>query len=106
MRKWTDEKIYDWAKDTFGAHSPQAIAIRMNKEMAELLSAIENHKLKEACAELADLRVFMAQLNVILGAFANDHREIYERVDEKMDINQKREWEIAADGSHQHVEGT
>lgn len=105
-RKWTDRDIFNWAADQFGAPDALTVAIRMNKEVSELLTAVQNGKFTMACEELADMRVFMAQLNVICGAFANDRREISERVDEKMDINEKRSWGRAPDGSFQHVEET
>lgn len=103
-RKWNDKDIYEWAIATFGVSTPKAIATRMNKEMAELLTALENGQMEVAHKELADLRVFMGQLITILGPYCGDRRPLHELVDAKMDINQKREWEVAADGSHQHVE--
>lgn len=102
--KWTDEKIHEWARGQFGPGSALKIALRMNKEMTELLVALENERYEEALEELADLRIFMAQVNYIVGYFARDIRTIDERVEEKMEINEKREWEIGPDGSHQHVE--
>jgi NTP pyrophosphatase (non-canonical NTP hydrolase) len=96
---WTQRKISDWAQSKFGWHGPLSIAIRGNKEMAELLSALQNDKLTslEMAEECADVAIFLLQISQRLGF------DLLGMIDHKMDINSLREWEIAPDGSHQHV---
>lgn len=101
--KWSDRDIYEWGHRTFGTNSPIAVAIRMNKEMSELLTALQNGRFQEAVEELADLRIFMAQIHYMLTG-PQFPKTLSDRVDEKMEINCQREWTIASDGSHQHVE--
>lgn len=96
--RWPQRSILDWAKSQFGWHSPEKIAIRGNKEMAELLSALANNKPAfEIVEECADVAVFLFQIAESLGY------DLLGMVDMKMDINEKRTWEIGSDGSHQHV---
>lgn len=102
--RWQDEKIYKWALQTFGEHSPLAIAIRGNKEMSELLSALMNEKYEEAAVEAADVYIFLAQVHYLLYVTGNtEHPTLIEEARAKMDINVDRQWMIASDGSHQHV---
>lgn len=104
-RRWSDEDIYNWARETFGGdtNNPMAVAVRMNKEMSELLSALQNGQQQEALKEVADLRIFLAQVHHML-SYGGKLGTMEQHVDEKMDINVKRKWEIGKDGSHQHVE--
>lgn len=98
--KWTQKNIVSWARKTFGWHSPLPIAIRGNKEMGELLSSLQNLSGAESarlCAmEAADVTIFMLQVAENLGF------DLMELVDEKMEINERRTWKLADDGSHQH----
>lgn len=98
---WTQKMIAEWAKSQFGYHGPRPIAIRGNKEMAELLSSLENNIPAEECAEeCADVAIFLLQVCERLGF------DLLELVDKKMEINIARTWTIGSDGSHQHVEVT
>jgi hypothetical protein len=98
---WNQKKITEWAQSQFGFRGARAIAIRGNREMAELLSSLENtHTVAEnqrSAEECADVTIFMLQVCERLGF------DLLELVDKKMEINLGREWEIAEDGSHQHV---
>lgn len=100
--KWDQEKITKWAEKQFGFNGPLPIAIRGNKEMAELLSHLQNQhtvgEVKAAAMECADVLIFLFQVCHRLGF------NLLELVDEKMDINENRTWGRAADGSFQHVE--
>ena len=99
--KWTQEMITNWAESQFGYHEPKPIAIRGNKEMAELLSSLENNIPTEECAEeCADVAIFLLQICQRLGY------DLLDLVDKKMEINVGRTWTIGSDGSHQHVEAT
>lgn len=99
--RWTQAAITKWAESKFGFNGPKPIAIRGNKEMAELLSSLENSGTLENSArsamECADVIIFMMQTAERLGY------DVLQLVDKKMDINVDRNWEMAADGSYQHV---
>lgn len=94
--------VWEWAKGTFGDHPDIGIAIRGNKEMAELLSTLHNRP--EASADIieecADVAFFLLQV-------CEFHRgNLLQAVADKLEINKKRSWEKASDGSFQHVKGT
>ena len=97
--KWDQTKILDWSTETFGEKSALSIAVRGNKEMSELLSALENSVAdkKEIAMECADIVIFMMQI-----AEKMDY-DLLALVEMKMDINEERQWEKKADGSFQHV---
>ena len=69
MMKWDQRKILDWSTETFGEKSALSIAVRGNKEMSELLSALENGVVseKEIAMEFADMTVFMMQIAEKMG---------------------------------------
>jgi NTP pyrophosphatase (non-canonical NTP hydrolase) len=96
--KWNQRKITDWATKNFGHTTPREVAIRGNKEMAELLSEFENRMVDKIPAECADICIFLMQVCEKLGV------DLLEEVDKKMDINEERTWRIAPDGSFQHVD--
>jgi NTP pyrophosphatase (non-canonical NTP hydrolase) len=93
--------ILDWAEETFGVNTDLKIAIRGNKEMAELVSTISNGMgTKDIGEECADVAFFLMQICEKHGV------DLYGEIAAKLVINRKRSWEIASDGSHQHVKGT
>lgn len=96
--KWTQKEVLAFAEDRFGENTPLAIAVRGNKEMSELLSALSNGTALEAdmAMECADVTIFMMQICEKLGY------DLLTLVDTKMDINERRSWKKAADGSFQH----
>ena len=95
-------EVWKWAKETFGQHPDIGIAIRGNKEMAELLSTMQNRP--EASADIieecADVAFFLLQVCEFHGG------DLLRAVADKLEINKKRSWEKADDGSFQHVKGT
>lgn len=96
--KWDQKKISEWAESQFGFHPALPIAVRGNKEMAELISSIMNNIPAEDIAEeCADVCIFLMQICNRMG------HDLLEKIDEKMDINEKRQWTLADDGSHQHI---
>lgn len=95
--KWTQGSISHWATRTFGWSSPKTIAVRLNKEMAELLSALEHGEKDEAIKECADIYIMVSQIAEGLLVDLDDE------VQKKMDINEKRQWKKGKDGSYQHV---
>jgi len=69
MRRWTDEDIRTWAVTTFGSAqaTPREVLVRCNRELAELLSAIENEApLDRIAGELADVYVVSCQVPVMM----------------------------------------
>lgn len=90
--------ILDWSIETFGSSSSVAKAIRGNKEMAELISSLQNGISNDEIAEeCADVAFFLIQI-----CEASGH-DLIEEVTKKLVINRKRSWERSPDGSHQHV---
>tara|TARA_R110000851_G_scaffold16046_3_gene52554 strand:+ start:4645 stop:4947 length:303 start_codon:yes stop_codon:yes gene_type:complete len=100
MKTLQQEVLY-WAEGQFGKSPELSIAIRGNKEMAELVSTISNGMgKKEIGEECADVAFFLLQICEKNGF------DLMTEVSKKLVINRDRSWEIASDGSHQHVEGT
>lgn len=95
--KWNQQSITEWSSETFGPRSALSTAVRANKEMAELLSALENGEDEVACKEVADVVIVLMQVAHRLGIDLN-----YE-IDKKMNINENRTWLKMPDGSFQHV---
>lgn len=95
--KWTQERITEWSTKTFGERSPLSTAVRANKEMAELLSALENGEIETASNEVADVVIILMQVAERLGMDLNSE------VQWKMDVNEERQWEKKKDGSYGHV---
>ena len=95
---WTQEEVRAWAISKFGERGPLEIAVRGNKEMAELISAIANEQDgQDIVEECADVLVFLMQISDICGG------DLLDAFHKKMNVNVKREWKLAKDGSHQHV---
>lgn len=95
--KWNQQTITEWSTKMFGERSHLSTAVRANKEMAELLSALENGELEVACKEVADVVIILMQVAERLGIDLNY------AVQYKMDVNEKRQWEKKEDGSYGHV---
>ena len=93
-------QVWEWAKTKFGNPSPLALSIRGNKEMSELISTLINKpdETEEIIEECADVAFFLLQICEIKGG------DLMEAVAKKLEVNKKRSWEIASDGSFQHVE--
>lgn len=99
----TPKTIYKWAKDTFGDKgvNPLTVGIRMNHEMSELLSALEEGTDVSAILfECADIRIMLAQIECAYGV--TDSQEF---VNTKMMLNRKRSW-ANINGKMQHVDET
>lgn len=95
---WTQAEVRSWAISKFGERGPLEIAIRGNKEMSELLSALQNEMPKEDCVEeCADVLVFLMQISEALGG------DLIATFNKKMNVNVGRKWAKAKDGSYQHV---
>lgn len=95
--KWTQKNIEQWAADKFGRRSALETAIRGNKEMGELLTALHNGKNDLAVGEVADVAIFLLQVAERLGF------DLMLEVQNKMNINAGRNWQQLEDGSFQHV---
>ena len=91
--------ITNWARETFGPIHAIDVAVRMNHEMAELLTAINTDQDKEdILAECADIRIMLSQIEHLCGLGGNSNPH----VDEKMAINRSRSWGTK-NGKVQHL---
>lgn len=98
--QWDQKAITEWSRNTFGVTSPTVVAARMNKEVAELLTALTLANLSEARKECADVGVMLLQVAELLGI------DLMQAVSDKMDVNYKRQWEQTPAGDFQHKGGT
>lgn len=98
--EWSQKEVLAFAEDRFGKNTQLGIAVRSNKEMSELLSALSNGvtSQREIAMECADIVIFMMQIAEQAGF------PLFDLVDEKMNINIDRTWRLLPDGSHQHVD--
>ena len=104
MKNETQRSITQWAQKQFGA-SVSEVALRMNLEVAELLSIAalhrepvspEEHRL--IAEELADVEIMLRQVAEMCGV------NLQNAVNWKMRINRQRAWTRLPGGRHQHVE--
>ena len=101
MNKQLQTELLSWAEGEFGESPEIKIAIRGNKEMAELCSAVANGMpMDEIGEECADVAFFLIQICEKNGF------DLMKEVKKKLAKNRLRKWGIASDGSHQHIEGT
>lgn len=95
----TQQTINTWIEATFGgAGSNMSVAVRMQREVSELLTKLasdDNHA--EAADECADVQILLARLAGRLGF------DLSEAVDRKMQVNRSRSW-VQRDGHWQHNE--
>ncbi len=98
--KELQNQITKWGQETFDRPSPLALAVRGNKEMAELVSHLLNKpdEFSEIAEECADVAFFLLQICGLLGF------DLIEEIEDKFEINKKRSWKISQDGSFQHEE--
>ena len=95
------ETISKWADETFGrVKNPISSITRVNKEIAELLHALETgnqdyNKLRE---ELADIEIVLRRVATEFGC------NLQEEVDRKMAINRQRKWKLDGSGHAQHID--
>lgn len=96
----TQTEITIWGQETFDQPTALALAIRGNKEMAELVSHLYNkpEECSEIAEECADVAFFLLQICGLLGF------DLEEEIKAKFEINKKRSWKINQDGSFQHKE--
>lgn len=104
----TQMSITEWSVEQFGETPPVTIAIRMNKEVAELLMLLHNlpddpakwteEQHKKVAGEVADVGVMLSQVA------ETSHINLTHAINIKMSINRNRVWKRADDGSFQHDE--
>lgn len=93
-------QITKWGQETFEEPGILALAVRGNKEMAELISEIINNgpngdNIGEECADVA---FFLLQICGLQGF------DLMEEVAKKFEKNKARSWGKNKDGSFQHVD--
>lgn len=95
----TQESISAWATATFGpAGSNLSCAIRANREMAELLTALSrDDNDPKAAEEVADVVICLMRLMARLNA------DIQDAINRKMAINRGRKWKLDGDGHGSHI---
>lgn len=94
--------ISKWQRDTFPKVTPKAALGKFEKEVnefADLLLSGDIPRHEDLCDEAADVFIVLVQVCDALGV------DLKEAVDRKMQINFKRDWVIAEDGTGQHVKG-
>lgn len=96
MSQWSQGEITAWANHTFGDNPALEIAIRLNVEMAELLTALMNGDIEGAQEECADVEIMLRQVAQKLNMNLNH------RVNGKMVINVRRKWSKQKNGKMQH----
>lgn len=95
----TQMTISDWANKTFGPpKDPQTIVDRFMYEVAELSLQASDGNFDRAAGECADCLIVLYQVAQTLGF------DLHEEVNKKMAINRARKWNIAGDGTGQHIE--
>lgn len=102
MNHETTETISRWAEETFGpAGSNARVAARANEEMAELLRKVTSAKDGEVDAmtaeECADVVIVLHRLAWRCGV------DLYAAVNQKMEINRRRKWNLDGSGHGYHV---
>lgn len=100
-------EIVDWARDTFGTPpAPQVMAARMNREVAELLSAVakldanpnawSDDDWQRVRGEIADVGIVLVQLAENIGC------TLRLAMVNKFEVNKEREWAKDEHGTFQH----
>lgn len=102
--KETQQTISEWGIKTFGyPKSREAIVKRMLEECEELKNVTfgkdyaGTYNTPYIADECADIYIVMCQVMGVIG------EDLHVCVDHKMKINRARKWEIAGDGTGQHV---
>lgn len=97
MIQETQETISEWAKQLGPKKSNLRIAIRMQQELAELLTALAiDDDDPNAVMELADIFIVGYTLAARMG------KPIHFAIDWKMEINRGRKWKLDGTGCAQH----
>ena len=97
MSKWNQNTITKWAMKTFGSPNDlRTLVSRTMDECFELERASFEENERALISEAADITIFLMQLAEHMGF------DLLEQVDDKMDINDEREWDVKGDGTGQH----
>ena len=124
-KDWSQQMINEWGERVFGQmrSHPMTIFRKFHGEMSETLDAValwtgigqekstadlsEDQLLARERDLHADLRGELADLQVLLYQLAGRCGvNLAEATNEKMNRNEKRQWNVTADGIGQHVSGT
>lgn len=108
---WDQTGIYNWQCSTFGETALWPAFERFQQEYFEFRDKLHAyvHNVQttraddigarnEITFEMADMYITMVRVAGLLGT------NILQAVDEKMDVNEAREWNVGPDGNGQHVE--
>jgi len=104
---WTQRSINEWQESIFGRPKPPVVWNKLMDESEELQIAFSAYMASpttlnknEVAKEIADNIIMMLQLCGVLDITINDV------INEKMDTNVKREWNVDENGSGQHKPGS
>lgn len=101
--RWTQREITQWGNDTFGFTKVRSVGTRMNKEVAELLTALEYWEVTGSITNLEAAREECADVGIMLFQVADKlGLDLLEGMNRKMDVNEKRVWRKTKTGDHQH----
>jgi NTP pyrophosphatase (non-canonical NTP hydrolase) len=91
--------IHDWSRETFGQATALRTVVRLNEEVAELLTeAMDVRDPQKLFGEVADVFIVLCSLASLYGI------SLEEQVEKKMVINRARKWAVFGDGTGQHLE--
>ena len=113
--KWTTEKIVEWHKNTFVNATLENQLLKLEEELTEVVDAQRAAKLEESYDELADVYIVAIVLKHRFNSTAGSYfvglceycppKDLYKRVDKKMNENVKRKWKFDPDaGVYRHFE--
>jgi NTP pyrophosphatase (non-canonical NTP hydrolase) len=111
--KWTDEKIVAWHKKTFPDCTFESQLAKLDEELKEVSDAQKKGNYEQSFDELADVyivaTVLKERFNSTIATYFLEMEDawqtpsLFERVDRKMDTNQKRTW-CKVNGVYRHKE--
>lgn len=97
-----------WAEETFGLRPAAEVSVRMNVEVAELLSKLDNaprHPADMSDEHLEGIKEEAADVAIMLLQIAGKlNFSLREEVDRKMQVNRNRKWGRTDGGRFQHIE--
>lgn len=96
----TLQGIGEWATRTFGPGDPKSCYLKLGEEFGELAEPIQRRNMDKAVREMADMVIVLAHMAASAGC------DLQRAIDNKMEVNRARTWEITPEGTGKHVERT
>ncbi len=111
--KWTDDKIVEWHKKTFPDCTYESQLAKLDEELKEVSEAQKKGNYEHSFDEQADVyivaTVLKERFNSAIAKYFLAWEDgwqtpfLFERVDRKMELNQKRTW-CKLNGVYRHKE--